>query len=57
MATGGTTTRNNDGNVPYNDGDGQQDNRWHNNGMGQHGDGRHDDGKGNRAAGQWAIQQ
>jgi hypothetical protein len=51
ILTSGTTTRHNDGNTPHDDGDGQQDDDWHNNGTGRHGDGRHDDGKGSRAAG------
>ena len=44
-------TRHYDGNVPHNNGDGQQDNGRHNDSDGQQDNERHDDGKGSRAAG------
>jgi len=48
-ATGGTTTRHDDGNARHGHGDGQQDNGRHNDGTGQHSNGRHDDGDGQQS--------
>jgi len=39
-AMGGTTTLHDDGYVPHDDGDGQQDDERHNVGTGRHGNGR-----------------
>jgi hypothetical protein len=45
MATGGTTTRHDDGNAWHDDCVGRQDDGRHIDGTGQHGNGRHDDDK------------
>ena len=43
-ATGGTTTRNDDGDAWHDDGDGRHDDRQRDDGKGQHNDGYHNDG-------------